>query len=99
MGVVPLPASQDRGAGAARVEKPVNPVPHKKLAALGVLLAGRLRATLADLTAPVPELLHSRPHPQRHNGRHSTSRPRPRAMTIRWTSEVPSPISSTLASR
>ena len=30
---------------------------------------------------------------------HSTGRPRPRAISIRCTSEVPSPISSTLASR
>ena len=30
---------------------------------------------------------------------HSTGRPRPRAMSIRWTSEVPSPISRILASR
>ena len=30
---------------------------------------------------------------------HSTGRPSPRAMSIRWTSEVPSPISRTLASR
>ena len=31
--------------------------------------------------------------------RYSTGRPRPRAISIRCTSEVPSPISSTLASR
>ncbi len=30
---------------------------------------------------------------------HSTGRPRPRAISIRWTSDVPSPISSTFASR
>ena len=30
---------------------------------------------------------------------YSTGRPRPRAISIRCTSEVPSPISSTLASR
>ena len=30
---------------------------------------------------------------------YSTGRPSPRAISIRWTSEVPSPISSTFASR
>ena len=32
-------------------------------------------------------------------GSHSTGRPSPRAMSMRWTSEVPSPISRTFASR
>jgi hypothetical protein len=34
-----------------------------------------------------------------HTERYSTGNPRPRAISMRWTSEVPSPISSTFASR
>ena len=41
---------------------------------------------------------HVRPATRLTN-RYSTGSPRPRAMSIRWTSEVPSPISSTFASR
>ena len=37
--------------------------------------------------------------PNRATSCYSTGRPRPRAMSIRWTSEVPSPISRILASR
>ena len=47
----------------------------------------------------VTRLAGLRRTPPRSRRDHSTGRPRPRAISIRCTSEVPSPISSTLASR
>ena len=58
----------------------------------------RRRVDVPLEVGPVVELVETR-GPATRSADYSTGRPRPRAMSIRWISDVPSPISSTFASR
>ena len=85
--------------GSARREIQVDRQGGYGLALAGVVLGWIAVALTVGLLPAVRRRrrLSSRSLPSRRT--HSTGRPRPRAISIRWTSEVPSPISSTLASR